>query len=82
MSYGHQTVSRPRERVCGPWHPTALVNTDAVEITPHFSPDGKWLAYASTASGPFEVYVRPFPGDGGPRQISSGGGIAPVWSRA
>jgi len=62
--------------------PTVLVNTGASETTPQFSPDGKWLAYVSNASGPFEVYVRPFPGAGGPWQISSGGGTAPVWSRA
>jgi len=26
---------------------------------------GKWLAYTSDESGTLEVYVRPFPGDGG-----------------
>jgi hypothetical protein len=29
-----------------------------------------------------EVFVRPFPGTGGRRQISTGGGHFPVWSRA
>ena len=29
-----------------------------------FSPDGRWLAYASNESGRHEVYVRPFPGPG------------------
>src|SRR6266446_541553 len=46
-----------------------------------FSPDGRWLAYASSDSGTAEVYVRPFPGPGGRSQISSGGGILPLWSR-
>jgi serine/threonine-protein kinase len=27
------------------------------------------------------VYVRPFPGPGGKWQISTGGGVAPSWSR-
>ena len=46
-----------------------------------FSPDGDWLAYESNESGQFEVYVRPFPGPGGKLQISTQGGIEPVWSR-
>jgi Tol biopolymer transport system component len=46
-----------------------------------FSPDGRWLAYASSESGTSEVYVRPFPGPGGQWQISTGGGSFPHWSR-
>src|SRR6266567_2510301 len=48
---------------------------------PTFSPDGRWLAYSSSESGTFEVYVRPFPGPGGRTQISTGGGRFPIWSR-
>jgi serine/threonine protein kinase len=44
-----------------------------------FSPDGRWLAYASSESGDFEVYVRPFPGPGGKWQISTSGGDFPKW---
>ena len=29
-----------------------------------------------------EVYVRPFPGPGGRWQISTGGGLFPLWSRS
>lgn len=46
-----------------------------------FSPDGRWLAYASNETGNFEVYVRPFPGPGGKWQVSTGGGRYPKWSR-
>ena len=46
-----------------------------------FSPDGHWLAYVSNESGRFDVYVQPFPGPGGKRQISTEGGNEPVWSR-
>jgi serine/threonine-protein kinase len=46
-----------------------------------FSPDGRWLAYASYESGTWEVYVRPFPGPGGRWQVSTGGGVGPLWSR-
>ncbi len=45
-----------------------------------FSPDGRWIAYQSSETGPLEVYVRPFPGPGGKWQVSTGGGISPVWS--
>ena len=47
-----------------------------------FSPDGRWIAYASDESGKSEVYVQPFPGPGPKVQISNGGGFDPVWRRA
>ncbi len=51
------------------------------EKSPAFSPDGRWIAYASDESGPYEVYVRPFPDKGGGKwQVSFGGGQFPVWS--
>jgi Tol biopolymer transport system component len=46
-----------------------------------FSPDGRWIAYSSNESGQPEVYAAPFPGPGGKRQISSGGGTLPRWRR-
>ena len=42
-----------------------LLGTPFDEWTPQFSPDGRWLAYASDESGRSEVYVQPFPGPGG-----------------
>jgi Tol biopolymer transport system component len=45
-----------------------------------FSPDGRWVAYQSNASGPYEVYVRPFPGPGGQWQVSTAGGVYPRWA--
>jgi serine/threonine protein kinase/Tol biopolymer transport system component len=55
--------------------------TDADEHSPRFSPDGRWVAYASDESGAVEVYVRAFPSSGGRLQISSSGGTEPIWSR-
>jgi len=55
--------------------------TRANEITPRFSPDGQWVAYASDESGRYEVYVRSFLGHGRPYKISDAGGAEPVWSR-
>lgn len=40
------------------------------EYTVNFSPDGRWLAYASNDSGQSQIFVRAFPGGGGKKQIS------------
>jgi Tol biopolymer transport system component len=47
-----------------------------------FSPDGKWLAFVSNESGRFDVYVKPFPGPGPHRLVSTGGGNSPRWARS
>jgi serine/threonine-protein kinase len=62
--------------------PELFLGTPFSEVLPAFSPDGQWLAYQSNESGPYEVYVRSFPGPGGRWQISTGGGRYPVWSGA
>jgi eukaryotic-like serine/threonine-protein kinase len=46
-----------------------------------FSPDGQWLAYADNESGPFGIYVQPFPPTGAKYEITQTGGAWPVWSR-
>jgi Tol biopolymer transport system component/predicted Ser/Thr protein kinase len=61
--------------------PQLFLGTPFNEFYPAFSPDGRWLAYTSNESGTSEVYVRPFPGPGGKWQISTSGGLFPVWSR-
>jgi Tol biopolymer transport system component/predicted Ser/Thr protein kinase len=57
-----------------------FLSTPAPELTPAFSPDGRWIAYSSNESGTLEVFVRPFPGPGGRWQVSSSGGIHPRWA--
>ncbi len=65
-----------------PGKPTVFLNSPFNETYPMFSPDGRWLAYVSDESGRREMYVRPFPGPGGKRQISTGGAwFEPRWSR-
>jgi len=53
-----------------------------LEATGRFSPDGRWLAYASNESGEFQVFVQRFPGGGGKQQISVEGIASgwPTWS--
>jgi Tol biopolymer transport system component len=58
-----------------------LVQTPFSERSPAFSPDGRWLAYVTNESGRDEVYVQAFPGPGGRSQVSTDGGVTPVWAR-
>jgi hypothetical protein len=60
--------------------PEPFLGTQFAEWTPSFSPDGHWMAYSSDESGIDELYVRLFPGPGGKTQISTGGGLQPIWS--
>jgi len=55
--------------------------TGTFDDAPQFSPDGRWLAYASDESGRREIYVQPYPGPGGKWQISTDGGNEPLWNR-
>jgi Tol biopolymer transport system component len=61
--------------------PFPLVATNFVDVTPSFSPDGKWLAYANDESGHFEVYIQPFPSGTGRWQVSTAGGGRPSWRK-
>jgi Tol biopolymer transport system component len=44
-----------------------------------FSPDGRWMAYASNETGSMEIYVSPFPSGNGKWQVSTAGGQEPRW---
>ena len=66
----------------GARRPRPFLQTPYNEYAPAFSPDGRWLAYGSDESGRPEIYVRPFPGPGGKTQISTDGGVQPVWARS
>ena len=62
--------------------PRAFLHERFHEKAAQFSPDGRWLAYASTETGQSEIYVRPYPGPGGKWQISNDGGDRPRWARS
>jgi Tol biopolymer transport system component len=59
--------------------PIPFMQTQFNERYGRFSPDGRWIAYASTESGRDEVYVAPFPGPAVKWQVSSNGGAWPRW---
>jgi eukaryotic-like serine/threonine-protein kinase len=46
-----------------------------------FSPDGRWLAYGSDATGRFEIWVTDFPAGATHYPVSSAGGLWPCWSK-
>jgi Tol biopolymer transport system component/predicted Ser/Thr protein kinase len=62
-----------------PAKPFLWLATQFNENFAQFSPDGRWVVYNSDESGQFETYVAPFPGPGGKRQISAGGGFESRW---
>ena len=60
---------------------SAFLGTPFNEVQGRFSPNTRWVAYASDESGRFEVYVRPFPAASGQTPISIAGGMQPEWRR-
>lgn len=61
--------------------PSMLAATKADEREARFSPNGRWVAYASDETGRAEVYVTSFPQAGSLRQVSVAGGGSPAWRR-
>ncbi|MGC9157373.1 MAG: S41 family peptidase [Terracidiphilus sp.] len=57
-----------------------MTTSPGLEIFPHFSPDGKWIAFTGQYDGNFNVYVIPASG-GQPRQLTFVPDIGPVPER-
>ncbi len=60
--------------------PIRITQSQAVELTPRISPDGRWIAYVSNEPGQNEVYVQSFPNPGPRQKVSTNTGIQPRWS--
>ena len=58
--------------------PQRIVHSPSSEVEPQLSPDGKFVAYVSNATGESEIYVQPFP-SGERSRISNNGGRQPLW---
>jgi serine/threonine-protein kinase len=58
-----------------------LRGTGANETEAAYSPDGKWIAYASDATGRYEVYVSASVSPLIPSPVSEGGGDTPRWAQ-
>ena len=61
--------------------PSPLVTSAAFDGGAQFSPDGRWIAYASDESGQLEVYVRSYPMSDRKWPVSTRGGTGPRWNR-
>ena len=59
--------------------PTLVIRGPADEGHPSVSPDGRWIAYQSNLSGSWQVYVQPFPDLSSRWQVSTEGGVSPMW---
>lgn len=68
-------------RMMGERKPFAVLESTFDEVQGQFSPDGRWLAYASNESGRYEIYVRTFPEASGKWLVSAAGGMQPRWRR-
>ena len=64
----------------GAWPARPLVQTAGYDGGADFSPDGRWLLYASTDSGPSQVYLSPYPAMDRKWTVSTAGGTQPRWS--
>lgn len=64
----------------GQWPSRPLVQTQGYDGGADFSPNGRWLLFASTDSGPSQVYLAPFPSMERKWPVSTSGGTQPRWS--
>jgi dipeptidyl aminopeptidase/acylaminoacyl peptidase len=61
--------------------PRRLTTTASILVQLHVSPEGKLIAFGSSESGRWEVYVASFPDFTDKRQVSIDGGVQPLWRR-
>jgi Tol biopolymer transport system component len=59
--------------------PRLIVQGESVTTHARVSPDGRWVAYASVASGRVEVYVQRSHASTARWQVSAEGGFQPKW---
>ena len=56
-----------------------LAATQASESAADFAPDGSLVAYQSSETGRPEVFVETFPKKGERKQVTTSGGVEPMW---
>ena len=59
--------------------PKVFLSSTHSELNGTFSPDSRWVAYQSNASGRYEILVRPFPNKDPAQTVSRDGGMYPRW---
>jgi len=61
--------------------PSEFIHGKVLARQARFSPHGRYVAYSSDETGSDEVYVQTFPQQAGKWQVSSSGGVEPMWQR-
>jgi serine/threonine-protein kinase len=59
---------------------TQIPDSDPEALGTNISPDGRWIAYQSTRSGRYEVWVQPLGRPGPAVQVTTTGALRPLWS--
>ena len=65
----------------GDRRPFPVLQTEFMEAQARLSNDGRWMAYESSESGKWEVYLQTFPRSSRKWQVSTDGGAQPLWQR-
>jgi Tol biopolymer transport system component len=58
---------------------TTFLEGGGAKLNGQISPDGKWVAYESTETGDWEIFITTFPTAAGKLQVSRAGGKQPRW---
>ena len=86
LIYGHQDFNSAYSELwvlplSGDRKPFPFLQRKFNDLEGEFSPNAKWIAYASDESGKLEVYVQPFPKSGAKWMVSTKGGRLPKWRK-
>ncbi len=81
LLYGSNTYGVWLLPLAGDRKPVEFLPPGGAQQYFQYSPDGRWVAYASDVQGQFEVFVTSVPPSGALWQISTGGGSMPRWRR-
>jgi serine/threonine protein kinase len=78
---GHETAGRPGWDVStfADGRIAPLISTPHNEVFAVLSPDGRWIAWMSDESGPFDIYVATYPDLRDKQRIGTRGGAQPSW---
>jgi len=83
IAYSHTEAATPPDiwilPMFGDRKPSPLVQTPFLDTSAMFSPDGRWIAYASSEGDQLNIFVQPFPATGKRYPVSANGGSHPVW---
>jgi Tol biopolymer transport system component len=60
--------------------PIALSLDDSAQMSSSMSPNRKWVAFMSSESGDWQLYIQPYPATGKKYQVSTQGGRSPMWT--